>query len=41
MAPILGTAGTFGVVKVLSVAMIFTGVFLVMRSKSRADVEKA
>ena len=41
MAPTLGTAGTFGVVKVLSVAMIFTGVILVMRSKSRADVEKA
>lgn len=41
MAPILGTAGTFGVVKVQSVAMIFTGVILVMRSKSRADVEKA
>lgn len=41
LATILGTAGTFGVVKVLSVAMIFTGVFLVMRSKSRADVEKA
>lgn len=40
LATILGTAGTFGVVKVLSVVMIFVGVFLVMRSKSRADIEK-
>lgn len=40
LATIMGTAGTFGVVKVLSVIMIFVGVFLVMRSKSRADMEK-
>lgn len=40
LATIMGTAGTFGVVKVVSVIMIFVGVFLVMRSKSRADVEK-
>lgn len=40
LATIMGTAGAFGPVKVLSVAMIFVGVFLVMRSKSRADVEK-
>lgn len=40
LATILGSAGTFGIVKIVSVIMIFTGVFLVMRSKSRADIEK-
>ncbi len=40
LATILGSAGTFGIVKIISVIMIFSGVFLVMNSKSRADVEK-
>lgn len=40
LATILGSAGSFGIVKIVSVFMIFAGVFLVMRSKSRADVEK-
>lgn len=40
LATILGSAGAFGIVKIVSVIMIFSGVFLVMRSKSRADIEK-
>ncbi len=39
LATIMGTAGTFGIVKIVSIIMIFTGVLLVMRSKSRAEVE--
>lgn len=41
LATAMGNAGPFGVVKILSIAMIFVGVFLVMTSKSRADVEAA
>ena len=41
LATAMGNAGPFGAVKVLSIAMIFIGVFLVMTSKSRADVEAA
>ncbi len=39
LATIMGTAGTFGIVKIVSIIMIFTGVLLVMKSKSRAEVE--
>ncbi len=39
LATIMGTAGSFGPVKILSIIMIFVGVALVMRSKSRADIK--
>lgn len=39
LATIMGSAGSFGLVKILSIVMIFTGVGLVMASKSRADIE--
>lgn len=39
LATAMGSAGTFGWIRIMSIIMIFIGVGLVMASKSRADIE--